>query len=252
MLFWGGTYLDADDEAWQVETWAWFLKEFGGVDALRRRAALVTPTAKFFPATGQDGEARVAHIFDCVKRLAGMADWHCRLIAQPRSAELSLAPLAALKPIKRAPAGTFAFDGNEATISYDPANEGDPFTLITVFIHELAHYLLASHVDNAPGGKEVHEYTTDLMTVYLGFGVFGANSAFNFSQFTGVRSQGWRTSRLGYLGERAWVFALAVFLELRGQDLDEVKPFLKNHLFVELRKARRHIVKRGLLASMLS
>ncbi|HEX4860104.1 MAG TPA: hypothetical protein VFV07_02630, partial [Rhizomicrobium sp.] len=197
-LFGGGTYLDEEDEAWQIETWAWFLKEFGGIDMLKRRAALVTPTKHFFPPADREGEARVAHVFDCVKRLAGMSDWHCRLIAQPRSAEMTLAPLAALKPIKWAPAGTFAFDGNEATISYDPANSGDPFALVTVFIHELAHYLLASHVDNAPGGEAVHEYTTDLMTVYLGFGLFGANSAFNFSQFRGVHSQGWRTSRLGY------------------------------------------------------
>src|SRR5436305_643584 len=97
------------------------------------------------------------------------------------------------------------------------------------------------------GGEDLHEYTTDLLTVYLGFGTFSANSAFNFSQHQDVMSQGWRYSRLGYLGERGFVFALAIFLELRNQSSDDVKSFLKPHLSADLLKARRYLVKQSLL-----
>jgi hypothetical protein len=107
---------------------------------------------------------------------------------------------------------------------------------------------LAHMRDEPPGGDALHEYTTDLMTVYLGFGIFSANSAFNFSQHQDVMSQGWRYSRLGYLGERGFVFGLAIFLELRKQSSDDVKPFLKPHLFADLTKARRYLTKRGLLS----
>jgi hypothetical protein len=251
MLFWGGTYLDAEDEAWQVETWAWFLKEFGDLAQLRQ-TPLVTPTRAFFPPTEATGEARAEHIFDCVRRLSGMEHWPCRLIAQPARAELRVGDVTALERISHPPAGTFSLDGNGAVISYEPSSVADPLKLIATFSHELAHYRLSNLRREIPGGEEVHEYATDLMSVYLGFGLFQANSAFSYSQHQDVMSQGWRYSRMGYLGERGFVFALAVFLELKGLPSDEAKPFLKKHLFLELGKARRHIVKRGLLASVLS
>jgi hypothetical protein len=87
--FAGRSYLDADDEAWQIESWAWFLREYGDLAHLRR-TPLVAPTREFFPPTERTGEERAEHIFACVKRLAGMEDWQCRLIAQPTRAELKV------------------------------------------------------------------------------------------------------------------------------------------------------------------
>ena len=97
----------------------------------------------------------------------------------------------------------------------------------------------------------MHELATDLLTVYLGFGIFGANSAFNFSQHHDTMSQGWKYSRSGYLNERAWVFALALFLETRGQDSEGPKRFLKSHLFADLGKARRSIQQRAIVSRLL-
>lgn len=238
-LFGPRTFLDSEDEDWQIETWRWFVQELGPV------RDLVTPTRAFFPPTNETGECRVEHIFKCIKAHAGMSDLHCRLQAQPRSASLRVGDVVALKPIEHAPAGTFSTDGNEAVISYDPAHIDDPLALTAILIHELAHYRLAHLRHHPPGGEELHEYTTDLLTVYLGFGVFSANSSFNFSQHQDVMSQGWRSSRLGYLGERGFVFALAIFLELRRQSSEDAKPFLKFHLYADLLKARRYLGKRN-------
>jgi hypothetical protein len=157
----------------------------------------------------------------------------------------------ALKPIDHAPAGTFGTDGNEVVITYQPADVADPAKLIATFIHELAHYLLATRRSESPGGEDLHEYTTDLMTVYLGFGVFQANAAFNFSQHQDVMSQGWQYSRMGYLSERAFVFALAIFLELRGEGSDDANRFLKSHLAADLAKVRRYLVRARLLDELL-
>jgi len=250
-LFGGGTYLDAEDEAWQIETWTWFLRQFGDLHHLKR-TPLIAPTRDFFPPTDAVGEGRAQHIFDCVKRLAGMQDWPCRLMPQPSRAELRVGELAALKPLSHPPAGTFGFDGDEVVITYEPSNLSDPLKLIATLSHELAHYRLAALRCELPGGEEVHEYTTDLLCAYMGFALFHANSAFHYSQHQDVMSHGWQSSRMGYLGERGFTFALAVFLELKGQASDAAKPFLKNHLFSELGKARRHIVKRGLLSAVLS
>jgi hypothetical protein len=241
-LFGPRTFLDPEDEAWQIDTWQWFVRQLGPVPGL------VTPTRAFFPPTTETGAARVEHIFRYIKQHADMDHLHCRLVAQPRSASLRVGDVAALKPVEHAPAGTFAVEGNEAVVSYDPAHADDPLALTAVLIHELAHYRLAHMRHEPPGGEELHEYTTDLLTVYLGFGIFSANSAFNFSQHQDVMSQGWRHSRLGYLGERGFVFALAIFLELRKQPSDDVRPFLKHHLLADLLKARRYLVKQGLLS----
>jgi hypothetical protein len=112
--------------------------------------------------------------------------------------------------------------------------------LVATLAHELAHYRLAGVPTEPPGGADALEFATDLTTVYLGFGLFGANSAFNFRQYQDVMSQGWEAARQGYLSEREWVFALAVYLELRQQSSTEAKSFLKPHLYSDLRKAQRY------------
>jgi len=239
MAWWpfaGRAFLDPDDEAWQIESWRWFLDRFGGVHDIMQ-SKLVLPTREFFPPTDQAGHGRAEHIFQHVKRLARMPDWPCQLIEQPRRAELRVADLGALKPVRSQPAGTFGFVGNEAVISYEPSAIDNPGQLIATLAHELAHYRLANLRENAPGGEELHEFTTDLMTVYLGFGVFGASAAFNFSQYQDTMSQGWQWSRHGYLSQRAWLFALAIFLALTGKPFEQLRSYLKPHLMTDLSKA---------------
>jgi hypothetical protein len=239
------TFLDTDDEEWQIETWRWFFGQFGGLSDLKH-SPLVLPTRQFFPPTEKTGHARAQHIFDCVKRLARMPDWPCRLIAQPRRPELLVNDIAALKPITHSPAGTFGYDGNDVVITYEPSSIDDPGQLIATFAHELAHYLLLRWRDEVPGGKDLHEFTTDLLTVYMGFGVFGASAAFNFSS----DSCGWRWSRHGYLSQRAWVLALAIFLKLRNEASETVKPFLKQHLLSELNDAMKYLDRHAIMAQV--
>jgi hypothetical protein len=85
---------------------------------------------------------------------------------------------------------------------------------IATMAHELAHYVLATLKSGVPGGRELAELATDLAVAYLGFGVFSANTAFEFSQHQDTFSQGWSSSRNGYLSERSWAFAIALFCAL--------------------------------------
>lgn len=242
MALWGPKpFLDAEDEAWQLELWRWFLDKLGReVDF--RTTPLVLPTRAFFPPAATTGAARAEHIFGCVKKLARMDDWPCRLEAQPEQAPLLVNEYTALKPIKQGPGGTFGYDGDEVMITYDPGAVDDPGKLVAILAHELAHYLIGSWWQEIPGGPDLYEPATDLATVYLGFGVFGAAAAFQFE----ADMTGWRWSRGGYLSPRTWTFALALFLELRGEKADVVKPYLKSHLYSDLTEAGRSIRKRGL------
>ncbi|MGD0192869.1 MAG: hypothetical protein ABSD74_19200 [Rhizomicrobium sp.] len=235
-------FLDEEDEAWHLQSWVWMLKNFGGLTRLKS-SPLVRPTGDFFPPTDARGHARAEHIFACVKQHAGMTDWPCQLIAQPESSPLKVGELASLEPVSGSPPlGTFGVErGGEVTITYDPAKLSEPMTLVATFAHELAHYLLATVREEAPGGHEMHEYATDLMTVFLGFGMFGANGSFNFSQFHSAGTHGWQWSRAGYLRERDWAFALAAFLMLRGEETGSLKPLLKRHLYSDMNVAYRRL-----------
>ena len=238
------SFLDADDETWQLETWACFLRHFGGVADLKL-SPLVTPTSEFFPPTNATDNARAQHIFECVRSHAGMLDWPCKLIAQPVRPESRVSEFVFLSPLhKGMPLGTFDVSENEIAITYDPGSLNDSVTLVATFAHELAHYRLAPLIEDLPGGHGMHEFATDLMTVYMGFGLFGANRAFNFAQHQSFMGQGWGWSRQGYLPERAWTFGLATFLHLRGESVRKARSYLKPHLYSDLRKAKRYLERR--------
>jgi len=96
----------------------------------------------------------------------------------------------------------------------------DPLSLVAVAAHELGHViLLGGHLMNADTGD--HEPMTDLLTVFLGLGIFTANSAARFKQFQNDRKIGWTTQRLGYLPEPVFGYALAKFADERGEEKPE-------------------------------
>ena len=236
------TFLDADDEDWHLAVWGWLLARYGE-DRLHR-APLVTTNREFFPPSDATGHARAEHIFGIVKSIAGMADWPCELEAQAPRPGTHVSRLGIVKITKGAmPLGTFSANGNSAVITYDPGSIDKPALLVATLAHELSHYLLRVTRDLSPGGEEMHEFATDLTTVYLGFGLFGANQAFNFSQFTSGMTQGWSTSGAGYLRERDWAFALATFCALRGDDPTALKPWLKPYLYKDTQDAARYLTR---------
>lgn len=106
----------------------------------------------------------------------------------------------------------------------------DPLSLVATMAHELGHVILL-------GGKLIdaetadHEPLTDLLTVFLGFGVFNANSAGRFRQYQNERRQGWSMQRLGYLSQEIYGYALAEFARERG----ERKPEWVKHLATNVR-----------------
>lgn len=250
-LFGKKHFLDPEDEDWHLQSWRWMLKHFGGLARLKH-SPIVLANAEFFPAAEAQGQARAEHIFACVKRHARMEEWPCTLIAQPESAPLRVGEIASLRRVSSGPPlGTFAVEkGGSVTISYDLGKINEPATLIATLAHELAHYQLSTVREEPPGGRDMHEFATDLMTVFLGFGLFGANGAFNFRQFGDTFSHGWQTSGAGYLRERDWVFALAVFLALRGEEAAVLRPHLKPHLSSDLKAAAKYLARNIELLAM--
>ena len=137
--------------------------------------------------------------------------------------------------------GTFRYDETGAVlISYARDLLDDPAHLVGTLAHELCHFRLSRIEEPSPGGDAAHELETDLAVAYMGFGVFGANRAFAFQQHGDTFSQGWRSQRNGYLSERTWAFALALFLALKEQP-EAAKAWLKPGIASDVAKAIKYL-----------
>jgi hypothetical protein len=106
----------------------------------------------------------------------------------------------------------------------------DPLSVVATLAHELGHVILLG------GGKMEHsekdmEPVTDLLTVFLGFGIFNANCAGRLLKWQNERKQGWSMQRLGYLPEEIYGYALARFAHERG----ERRPKWAEHLSTNVR-----------------
>ena len=177
-----------------------------------------------------------------------MAEWPCELRAGAgeRPAHVGTGLLLRHEGATP-PCGTFAVDdgegGQRVVITYNPSLADDTGALIATFAHELGHYLMSNASTAPPGGWELHELHTDLAAVYLGFGIFLANSARSFAQFQSAGEMGWSSRSQGYLSEGALVTATAVFQRLAGRDPLAAAPFLKPYLESDLRRVVKALAR---------
>jgi hypothetical protein len=105
----------------------------------------------------------------------------------------------------------------------------DSKILVATFAHELARYLVETFEETAPGGAPLHGPATELAAVFMGFGLFMANAAFEGASYE--------------LNEGEFVHALAIFSLLRKLDPESVAQHLNPHLRKYLRLAARDLAQ---------
>jgi hypothetical protein len=118
----------------------------------------------------------------------------------------------------------------------------DPLSLVATAAHELGHVILLGG-GLMEGDTPDHEPMTDLLTVYLGFGIFTANSAARFQQYQDERRAGWSMQRLGYLPEEVYGYALARFAAEREEDRAEWTKYLSTNVRVYFKRSQAWLKK---------
>jgi len=126
--------------------------------------------------------------------------------------------------------GLYGHDGVSRTvIAVNSSQLKNPMALVATLAHELGHAILLRPGLVKPNEPDM-EPLNDLLTVFLGFGVFNANSVFQFQQYNSYDRQGWSTRRLGYLSEQQFGYALARFAVERGESKPEWAKYLSTNV----------------------
>jgi hypothetical protein len=196
-----------------------------------RNCRVILPTDEFFPDAFDSSETGLRSLF---RRVCGYVK------VDPALVDLEIIPdssevfemLPAYDRLPDGPAGMH-FGGTaeeRPLIAVRQKLLKDPLVLVATIAHELGHVILlgGGHLSR---DEEDMEPMTDLVTVYLGLGIFTANSSRRFKQFQDDRRAGWSMQRLGYLPEVVYGYALARFALERGED----QPSWPAHLSTNLK-----------------
>jgi hypothetical protein len=205
----------------------------------RRRmleAKVVEPTAEDFPDAYSKTSEALERLFSRVCGYMGVDRSTIKLEIFPDETEELREILPSWSSHSgRGAAGLYLHATQQARAT-DNADEGmivairssmmnDPTSLIATVAHELGHVILLGG-GLMSASTDDHEPMTDLLTVFLGLGIFTANSAARFKQFQNNTKIGWSMNRLGYLPEPVFGYAMARFAAERG----EQKPLWSRHL----------------------
>ncbi|MBG6136181.1 hypothetical protein [Longispora fulva] len=183
------------ERIWIDEQLIWLADEFG---AQAFQGPVVLPTAEFFPEQYQGTLEDAARLLD---RVAGY------LGVESRRIDLEVYSAAQLPGV----AGHYQLRNGRPVISIERGRLDRAGSVIAVIAHELCHDRLIGEGRIDPARREDHERLTDLLGVFLGLGVIQANHRTEFS----VTGGGLRVSRLGYLTEPMYGYALARHAWLR-------------------------------------
>lgn len=230
-MFGSPKLVDRKTAEWIVDRLGWILETFAQEKSIHA-TELVLPLPGYFSFDASSPEARAEQIFRRTAEYCGVANWEVDLVPFDRHLSQEVGTFWRLQPLSDAPAGTFSLSpgSNRPQISYAADLVEKPVALIATFAHEISHLILMSRPRPEWIADEEEELLTDLFAVYLGFGVFLANSAFDFEQNSSFDRQGWSSSRQGYLSENSLLFATALFLCIQGQqhlDTSAIKPHLR-------------------------
>jgi hypothetical protein len=125
-------------------------------------------------------------------------------------------------------------------VSYDPIQIKQPQVMVANYASILASYLMGVAHQAPPGGEDYRGPATEILAIFMGFGVMFANTAYAFRGGCGS-CHVHAANRTAILTENEVVFALALFAVLKNVDTKVVTSQLKKHLRPMFKQAVKDI-----------
>lgn len=243
--------VDSEVVEWQFEYFEWLIDNFSSAPGLPD-SELWRPIPEHFVPTDVgkrplSGRPLVKNIFNSVKKKCHFdSEQIFRLVPSDEAKPQSLGGVAMVQTNEQGACGRYQIKTNEdgsysETITYDRDLTEDPVQLIATFAHELSHALHVRSREPVDIEPELYEMFTDLTAVYLGFGIFTANTRFNFSAYQDADIQGWQAKGAGYLPEADIIFATALFMKIKNIPQEIGSEYLKSRLRKSLKKAFKQL-----------
>ncbi|MCU7853397.1 MAG: hypothetical protein KZQ80_14435 [Candidatus Thiodiazotropha sp. (ex Monitilora ramsayi)] len=235
---------------WLHEAFGWSLRNFNA-DYFYSDTQLVLPTNEHFPGVVDSTEGMAKLIFERVKHYAGVGHWPTLVIDQnqcPLMDQTALLPQGAIRG-KDVKGAVVKEQSQRLPIPYNPQQINNPEGMIASFAHILAYYLGQMSQEPPPGGADHWPEITELLAIFMGFGLMFANSAFTFKGGCGSCYNP-NAVRQAALSEYEATYALALFAALKEIPNAAVSRHLKKHLRGFYKKAVKelHANREGLAA----
>jgi hypothetical protein len=226
---------------WILQAFEWALRHFDHNEFFSR-SRLIQPTNEFFSGDVNNVHEKAENIYHHTLNYTGLAHWPFQL--QKPEFYQPIAPLQlAVVDIRRDSInnGLAAIaSGTPLYISYNPQQTLKPENLSSTFAHVLAQHLVAQSQLPPPGGPDYFLESTEVLAVFMGFGVMLTNSAYTFRGGCGSCYNG-QSNRQATLSEDELIFCLAVYCHLKKIPATQATRHLKKHLKRNYKRAVKQI-----------
>jgi hypothetical protein len=239
-FLWPQQLISNDSGLWIIDCYRWALDTFDNRE-FYSRTLLIQPNNQYFPGDVASVEEKAETIFKHSLKYAGLVHWpfelsHTKLPSQKevrhfgldkleRNSQSSINRLNAESPI---------------AISYNPQLTLKPEDLASHFSHLFAQHLVLQGNKQPPGGVDYALEASEVLAVFMGFGVLFANSAYTFRGGCGSCYNA-AANRQACLSESEILFALAVFCHLKKIASNTVNKSIKKHLKPSFAIAKRQL-----------
>jgi hypothetical protein len=233
--------LDEIYAGWMFDVYAWAMRNFDPV-MFRDETMLVTPSNHHFPGRADSPEEMANLIFNRVVAYAGMVHWPLKLLPIDRCVLETPADIRVSSGVRGSRAVASETLTASLKISYDPSNLNNPEVMIAMYTHALAQYLGSSAAEPPPGGTENWPHVTEILAVFLGFGLMFANTALILPK--GGCCGAPVVRRQAYVSQHDITYALAIFSVLKKLPPKEVLKHLKTSLRGHFKQALHEVKAR--------
>jgi hypothetical protein len=232
--------LNVEEREWLNAAFDDLVRLLGADRILKSR--VVVPSDTDFPDPYDASHQAARTMFERVAEYMGVdpVRLHLEIVPDEHAALREVMPY--WKDHSKKAAGFYQKAEEEIVIGLDEKQLEEPVAMVATLAHEFAHVILLGGGLIKPDHPHM-EPLTDLCTVMCGFGVFNSAAAARFKQFNEDRKIGWSMSRIGYMSEPMYGYALAKFALFRNENNPAWETYLSDNVRHYFRQSRKWIQK---------